>query len=68
MTEGEYFVEGVSGGGYQDLFTFEEACKVAAQDSIDSSCLMMVRHQFGYIPVVIYHSGHIYKPLDQSGT
>lgn len=64
----EYYVENATGGGFGNSFTFDDACKTAEQLSIDSSCLMMVRHRFGYIPVVIYHSGTIYKPLDQSGT
>jgi len=59
-----YFVENES-GGYASLYTFESACKIAEEDSIERSCMMMVRHKTGYVPARIYYCGHIYEQLEK---
>jgi hypothetical protein len=59
-----YWVENEQ-GGYAEKYTFEEACEIAKTSSIESSCLMMVKHQTGYVPARIYYCGHIYEQVEK---
>lgn len=64
-TNKTYWVEDHRTGGYSERFTFEEACQIAAQDSVEYSSLMIVRHDTGYVPTRIYYCGHIYEQIEK---
>jgi hypothetical protein len=64
MTEKCYWVEN-DRGGYAEKYTFEEACQIAEQDSIEDSSIMMVKHNTGYVPTRIYYCGHIYEQVEK---
>lgn len=57
-----YWVESER-GGYAAVYTFKEACELAESDSIENSCIMMVRRDLEYVPERIYFCGHIYEPV-----
>lgn len=64
VDEGTVFkVEDNKSGGYTDLFTFEDACKVADEDSRQYSSYMTVRHQYEYTPRRIYFCGDLYEMI-----
>ncbi len=64
MTKKLYWVTSEQ-GGYPELFTFEDACQIAEQDSVQDSSLMIVRHKTGYVPTRIYYCGHIYEQVEK---
>lgn len=59
-----YWVERDS-GGYSEPYTFEDACQIAEEDSVENSSFMFVRHNTGYVPTRIYYCGHIYEQLEK---
>lgn len=59
-----YYVESDQ-GGYAGEYAFDEACEIAKTASIEGSCLMMVKHQTGYVPARIYYCGHIYEQVEK---
>lgn len=64
MTDKLYWVANEK-GGYPELFTFEEACKIAEQGSIENSSFEYVRHKTGYVPTRIYYCGHVYEQVEK---
>jgi hypothetical protein len=59
MSDKKFFVE-TNVGGYAETYTYEDAWVLACEDSIERSCVMMVRHETEYVPRVIFHSGNAY--------
>lgn len=46
---------------YRAMYTYDEACQVAKEDSIQFSSFVRVRHHLAYTPRRIYYCGDIYE-------
>lgn len=59
-----YWVENKYGARYKQSYPFKKACKIAKQDSIEGSTVVHVYLDMTYTPVVIFHSGRRYEPIE----
>lgn len=58
----KWFVE-TENGGYGSTYTFDEACKMAQEDSLQESCVMWVRKAWEDKPMRIYYCGVGYEVI-----